>query len=986
MSAETEVTFFQRVGDALMRPLFGRDVFISYSRQDATAYVRALAEEVRKSRPELSICIDQWAAKPYDTTHPDLLAEARRSSLFIVVASEHAVESANVAGEIEQFLGTGRYMLAIDVDRKFGTGSAWSETAKKRLATTNPVQETKDALGTLTPEPEPSGPKPPNPSPDVVTRVAESITFETQTRRIKRYGITVGIGALMLIGLASGISWWRISEARRIQKAAEVRARKANEDALRAQDREKIADAKAKAAEGREKIANAKADKAEDRAKTATLKADFEQDVATALGNANEATTLLQQQPHLVRRAAELAVDAMALLEKRKVRNLGADMAFRDALQVLPQMLRDVPLHRTALHASFSPDGAYFAAIDGADVMLYETATGRRRKLAAERHSPGTTWGAIVFSRDSSRVAVAARDVQSANGWIHVWDTKQRTWTCVIPVAGLNPDVLAVSPNGSSIAFAAGESFVVDQLDPWKEVVQPAGEGLRSIAFNKSGDLLVTAGEERVRIWKSGAEDGEDLPPRGHPTFAQFSPDGQRVAVGTSEGLSVYTWPSKQRWDADLQPPYGDLKFSADSRFLAVSAAMGEGGLRIYDVAHGHPICSIATRADQIAFNADASRIATGSFHIARLWRVADGRELGRASHPPTIPFVAFRPDGDVVSAGDRLRVWRPNTSFAADRPLDGRAAQHAIAFDPLSDDLAIATADGIQRVHRDGKVARCGALPLQHAILFTPDGRLIGGSGKQVRVWSDWCGGGRNAGREIAEFPDTVRSLALSRDARTLAIGGSLRGPHEPVEGMVRIVTDWDQRPRTIDLPHPQSVFSLAFLPNGNLVSGSDDGDLRVWNWQSRIDRPARVFHAGSQVRSIAVDRTGRWIASAAEDPAAAAAMIWDLRDRRDAAAVVIRHDTSVRSVAFDPTGQFLATAGADRMVHMWEGWNAANPSEVARLRFSGGALQALFSPDARMLGAIAGEPHSFATITPWQQPELVAAGRAVLAKGERR
>jgi len=53
----------------------------------------------------------------------------------------------------------------------------------------------------------------------------------------------------------------------------------------------------------------------------------------------------------------------------------------------------------------------------------------------------------------------------------------------------------------------------------------------------------------------------------------------------------------------------------------------------------------------------------------------------------------------------------------------------------------------------------------------------------------------------------------------------------------------------------------------------------------------------------------------------------------------------------------------------------NPVRMTEVARLRFNDGALQAVFSPDGRMLGAITGAPHSFATITLWQQPELLAA-----------
>jgi WD40 repeat protein len=975
---KTEVSFFQRASDALMRPLFGRDVFISYSRQDATAYVQALAEEVRKSRPELSICIDQWAAKPYETTHPDLLAEARRSSMFIVVASEHAVCSTNVAGEIDQFLGTGRYMLAIDVDHQFGTGDKWSPYAKERLRTTDPVPETKAALGTPPelqppdPVPEtkqapgtpPPEPKPPKPSPHVVSRVAESITFETQTRRIKRYAIRVGAGALVVIGLASGISWWRINEAQSVRDGAlaagniaKIRRKRAIKDAANA---------------------NAAAKDATAKAKRATSKATREQDIATALGNANEATILLQQQPHLVRRASELAVGAMDLLLQRDVRNLAADMALRDALQVLPQMRRDVPLHRLAQHAAFSPDGQYFVAIDGADVMLYETGTGQGHRLAGGRHPPDARWGAIVFSRDSSRVAVASGEARGPNGWIDVWDTKQRTSLCVIPAAGFDPDVLAVSPDGSSVAFAAGESLVVDPLDPSKEVVRPAGEVLRSVAFNPKGDLIVTAGEQRVCIWSTDVNVIGELPLHGAPVFAQFSPDGKRVAVGTGDGLSVYAWPSKQRWVVnDLPPPYANVKFSGDGRLLAVSALKGDDRLRIYDAADGHPICTIATRADQIAFNADASRIATGSFHIARLWRLPDGRELGRASHPPSIPFVAFRAGGDVVSAGDRLKVWRPRAAVAVDHPVDANARMRAIAFDPRSGDLAITMAPNIERFRFDGKVAPCRLRSSPEAVLFTPKGHLIGGVGKTVRVWTDWCRGGTD-GRVIAELPGTVMSLALTRDGRTLAIGGAT-GPRG---SLVRIVTDWAGHPRTIDLLHPEHVFSLVFLADGRLVSGSNDG-VRVWNWQTRSDRPVRMFPS-SDVRSVAADRTGRWLACATGNPSDAAAMIWDLHAAGDAPAAVIQHDTSVFSVDFDPTGQFLATAGADRMVHVWEGWRGTNPSEVARLRFAEGVTQVVFRPDGRMLAAMTTRPHPVATITLLRPDELVAAGRAALAVAE--
>lgn len=85
--------------DVVARSLFGRDVFISYARRDAVGYARQLAFAIRAQR-RVSICIDQWAAPPYATTHPALLRELNRSSLLVLVASESAVLSSNVALEL----------------------------------------------------------------------------------------------------------------------------------------------------------------------------------------------------------------------------------------------------------------------------------------------------------------------------------------------------------------------------------------------------------------------------------------------------------------------------------------------------------------------------------------------------------------------------------------------------------------------------------------------------------------------------------------------------------------------------------------------------------------------------------------------------------------------------------------------------------------------------------------------------------------------
>src|SRR5688572_26280314 len=94
-----------------MRRLTGPDVFISYSRLDASEYTLALAS--RLTAEGLSCFVDQWGTPPGKTLPPKLVATVRNSTMFVLVSSEGSARSEAVTLELDAFVGTGRSIIPV---------------------------------------------------------------------------------------------------------------------------------------------------------------------------------------------------------------------------------------------------------------------------------------------------------------------------------------------------------------------------------------------------------------------------------------------------------------------------------------------------------------------------------------------------------------------------------------------------------------------------------------------------------------------------------------------------------------------------------------------------------------------------------------------------------------------------------------------------------------------------------------------------------
>jgi hypothetical protein len=141
--------------------------------------------------------------------------------------------------------------------------------------------------------------------------------------------------------------------------------------------------------------------------------------------------------------------------------------------------------------------------------------------------------------------------------------------------------------------------------------------------------------------------------------------------------------------------------------------------------------------------------------------------------------------------------------------------------------------------------------------------------------------------------------------------------------------------------------VFAIAFAPHGKfLVSGSDNGDLRMW--ETHTGRPVRryVGHHGG-VKAVALTPNGQILASGGAD---GTVRLWDIADARELRRLN-GHEGGVEAVACAPDGKLLASAGHDNMVRLWR---ISDGKELHQLKGHEQVVRALaFAPDGQVLAS---------------------------------
>ncbi|MBW3597416.1 MAG: WD40 repeat domain-containing protein, partial [Planctomycetes bacterium] len=528
---------------------------------------------------------------------------------------------------------------------------------------------------------------------------------------------------------------------------------------------------------------------------------------------------------------------------------------------------------------------------------------------------------AVAYHPDNQRFVSAGDD-----GLIRIWRLPQPP----TPLAGHTGDVLAVDiAAGGQFAATGSADKTVRLWNPANgqaiRAIQGHAEAVTTVAFGNDTAMLASgdrAGE--LRLWNPA-----DGAPRGvlgsHAapiTSAAIHPSGNLLATTAEDGLLKV-------WNLPPAPPKSlpghnaavlEVAISADGAFSATGGP--DGAVRLFDNPAGNALLTLPGHEGPVASLAlDGVRLASGNADgVVTLWRfpaTAEGKlqpqlpEDGSGGpanllgHVGEVTDVVFVPnDETLVSAGadGTIRIW----DLAAERETIPGAAMAATLSVVNDDGALIAVAGTVNerptvQVH-DSETGKVVAELLGHtgevrAMAFNKDSTMLitGGADKTARLWDLSDAKFPLAAR--FDSPAEIAAVAVNDDGSQVFTGGA--------DNVIRRWTAAGEESPAIT-GHTAAVNALA-VRGELLVSGSQDGAVRVWN--AETGAALRTISHGAPVIAVAISPDGSKIASASRDNSV---KLWSAADGA-ALASLTGHTAPAARLRFRADGAQLLTTSTD-------------------------------------------------------------------------
>jgi WD40 repeat protein len=493
------------------------------------------------------------------------------------------------------------------------------------------------------------------------------------------------------------------------------------------------------------------------------------------------------------------------------------------------------------------------------------------------------------------------------------------------------------------------------------------------------------------------------------------SSDGKRLVVPQRNANQLYDTTTGEM--VQRIPVKGlagwSLAFAADGKSIASTNYLSDT-IYLHDTATGKLIRELKRPGDSalhLVFSPDGRFLAslvqsrTAEKGEVSIWRVSDGKEVHRWTHPfPKAMSAAFSPDGKRVAIGGARwgMVLRDVETGKEVRRLSPQGGVAQVAFS--LDGKVLATASDAIRLWdaATGKLLPVSANPAMDSaplLRFSSDGKRVFGHGGAgiCLIWD------AATGRELKRFadpqpldfkhPSDLHRLVLSPDESLLAIvrpqekislrdaatgkeKHTLQGGDETwwrllftpdsrrliSSGNKDVVHVWDVASGR-ELHHMPGSFTLAISPDGRFLATKDAGTMTVFVYDlttgqetKRFTFPQAGMAAGSAFLSdlaFAPDGSSLAAVGNVRDPRAPQPGLIRLWDLTGSGRVHSFDSQKVRMlhVALSPDGRSLATGGFEGELILWE--VSSGRQRHAFVGHEDQVISLAFSPDGRTLAA---------------------------------
>ena len=443
-----------------------------------------------------------------------------------------------------------------------------------------------------------------------------------------------------------------------------------------------------------------------------------------------------------------------------------------------------------------------------------------------------------------------------------------------------------------------------------------------SIRFSPDGNRM-TVGSS-IGFWIYDAHTGVEL---------DLIPVNQSNVIGVSQDAQIYVEKSPDntvnvRNSADrnvratLQGDITDIYYVRFNLKKNIIASDIGSKIHVWDLNTGEIKTSIDLEAEWISdvvISPDGTKLASLSRYSdhrsLQLWDVSTGSEIKTLTkYAQNLHELMFAPDGNVLlsSSGSSIKLW--DISTGSSTVSFSIPSTSEIGLSP--DGKTVATG-GFRGLHlwdlSTGTIITefSGHAMGISSIAFSPDGKTLatGGYG-ELNLWDVESGARRLA---IADHSMSVHDISFSPDNTTLAIGHWYKID-------LRDVVSGQQKTSFYGSRFSYN-FYLDYSPDGTILASSLYDGISLWD--VKVGVPITVVRGyGYGIRgersgysSVAFSPDGQLLAAATGH---ATIHLW--YGGRTQKSSLNGHANSVTSIAFDNSGRYLASGSYDNTVRLWD------------------------------------------------------------------